>query len=60
MATSYVNDLMGLGMPPQLAALLASPPITNAAMATWFAALPTTLPGTAGQPWNNGGVLSFS
>jgi hypothetical protein len=29
-------------------------------MATWFATLPTTLPVTAGQPWNNGGVLSFS
>lgn len=29
-------------------------------MASWFAALPTTLPVTSGQPWNNGGVLSFS
>ena len=32
----------------------------SAAMATWFATLPTTLPGTSGQPWNNGGMLSFS
>jgi len=29
-------------------------------MATWFASLPTTLPVTSGQPWNNAGVLSLS
>ena len=29
-------------------------------MATWFATLPTTLPASPGQPWNNGGTLSFS
>jgi predicted Rossmann-fold nucleotide-binding protein len=33
----------------------------SAAMATWFATLPTTPPGgSPPQPWNNGGVLSFS
>tara|TARA_R110000868_G_scaffold408667_1_gene692129 strand:- start:2686 stop:2925 length:240 start_codon:yes stop_codon:yes gene_type:complete len=32
----------------------------TAFMVAWFAALPTTLPAPAGQPWNNGGVLSFS
>jgi hypothetical protein len=32
----------------------------SAAMATWFATLPTTLPSTANQPWNNGGSLSFT
>lgn len=26
----------------------------------WFATLPTTLPATPGQPWNNGGTLAFS
>jgi hypothetical protein len=35
-------------------------PISTASMIAWFAALPTTLPATAGQPWNNGGTLSFS
>ena len=32
----------------------------TAAMAAWFLTLPTTLPGTAGQPWNNGRTLAFS
>lgn len=29
-------------------------------LAVWFAGLPTTLPATEGQPWNNGNMLSFS
>lgn len=32
----------------------------TAFMAYWFSTLPTTLPATSGQPWNNGGMLSFS
>ena len=30
------------------------------AFLTWFNALPTTLPATAGVPWNNGGTLAVS
>jgi hypothetical protein len=33
---------------------------TSAAMAAWFATLPTTPPPASGQPWNNGGTLSFT
>lgn len=43
-----------------IATLVGSGTITSAAMSTWFATLPTTLPGTPGQPWNNGNNLSFS
>jgi len=32
----------------------------SATMNTWFKSLPTTLPSTANQPWNNGGSLSFT
>lgn len=32
----------------------------SAAMNNWVAHLPTVLPGTAGLPWNNGGVISIS
>jgi hypothetical protein len=32
----------------------------SAAMNTWFKSLPTALPSTANQPWNNGGSLSFT
>lgn len=32
----------------------------NAAFVAWVATLPTTLPATPGQPWNNGGVISVS
>lgn len=32
----------------------------STAFITWFNSLPTTLPPTSGQPWNNGGTLSFS
>ena len=32
----------------------------SAAMNTWFKSLPTTLPSTLNQPWNNGGSLSFT
>jgi hypothetical protein len=32
----------------------------NASMVVWLASLPTTLPATAGQPWNNQGVFSIS
>jgi hypothetical protein len=34
--------------------------IDSNSMATWFATLPTTLPASAGLPWNDGGVLAFS
>jgi hypothetical protein len=34
--------------------------ITSDAMRVWFLSLPTTLPLTAHQPWNNGGILAFS
>jgi len=40
------------GGPPLLA--------TSAAFAAFLATLPTTLPGTSGQPWINGGVLCVS
>jgi len=33
----------------------------SAAMATWFATLPTSAQGgSPPRPWNNGGVLTFS
>jgi hypothetical protein len=32
----------------------------GAAMLTWFNSLPTTLPGSAGVLWNNGGTLAQS
>jgi hypothetical protein len=32
----------------------------GALYASWFSGLPTTLPGTSGQFWNNGGILSKS
>jgi hypothetical protein len=32
----------------------------SATMNTWFKSLPTTLPSTTNQPWNNGGSLSFT
>ena len=35
-------------------------PITTAAFAALFANLPTSLPGTPGQLWNNGGLLALS
>lgn len=44
--------------PEDLNAAFAS--VLNSTFATWFATLPTTLPSTAGQPWNNGGTLSVS
>lgn len=38
----------------------ATPAQITAAMSTWWQSLPTTLPATRNQPWNNGGQLSFS
>ena len=32
----------------------------TAAIIAWFASLPTTLPSTTGQPWNDGNTLAFS
>jgi len=37
-----------------------APAALGAALTTWFATLPTTLPGSAGQWWNNGGTLAQS
>ena len=37
-----------------------SPAALGVALATWFATLPTSLPATAGQWWNNGGTLAQS
>ena len=37
-----------------------SPPLFAAAFLAYFNALPTTLPGTAGVIWNNGGTLAQS
>jgi hypothetical protein len=34
--------------------------LTQGNFGAWFSSLPTTLPSTAGQPWNDGGVLSIS
>jgi hypothetical protein len=34
--------------------------VNSDSMAVWFSTLPTTLPPTAGLPWNDGGVLAFS
>lgn len=40
---------------------IVGPPTFSAAMANWFATLPTVPQGGTPQlPWNNGGVLSFS
>ena len=38
----------------------ATPAAIGALFAQWFATLPTTLPSTAGQCWNNGGSLAIS
>lgn len=35
-------------------------PVFAAGFAAWFNTLPTSLPGTSGQFWNNGGTLSQS
>jgi len=32
----------------------------NSSFLTWFAALPTSLPGSAGVAWNNGGTIAVS
>lgn len=32
----------------------------TAAITAWFKSLPTTLPGSAGVLWNNGGTLALS
>lgn len=37
-----------------------SPAALGAALATWFATLPTSIPASAGQWWNNGGTLAQS
>lgn len=37
-----------------------SGPIFTAQMLAWFLSLPTTLPGTAGVLWNDGGTLALS
>ena len=34
--------------------------LANSMMIAWFKSLPTTLPNTTNQPWNNGGSLSFT
>jgi len=49
-----------LPIPPINGGTGISQPTFSGTMAQWFASLPTTLPGTSGQPWNNGGMLSFS
>ena len=36
------------------------PPAFSTAFILWFNALPTTLPGTSGVAWNNGGVPTVS
>lgn len=35
-------------------------PVFAASMLAWFNSLPTTLPGTPGVLWNNGGTLAQS
>lgn len=41
--------------------LLQVPPMSfGVAFAAWFATLPTSLPGTPGQFWNNGNTLARS
>lgn len=47
---NVVLNEIGGGTTPQFAA----------AMLAWFNSLPTTLPATAGQLWNNGGTLAQS
>jgi hypothetical protein len=37
-----------------------TPAALGAALTTWFATLPTSLPASAGQWWNNGGTLAQS
>jgi hypothetical protein len=37
-----------------------SPAALGASLATWFAILPTSIPATAGQFWNDGGTLAQS
>ena len=34
--------------------------IGTISVGAWFATLPTTLPSTPGQPWNDGRTLAFS
>jgi hypothetical protein len=44
-----------------LSTILAAAPFNfGAAFGAWFASLPTSLPASAGQFWNNGGILSQS
>ena len=64
--TVLLSSLLGVGLGYQngkIVSTVTSPttfPITTAAMVAWFVTLPTDIPSTPGQPWNNGGVLSVS
>jgi hypothetical protein len=60
--TDAVNQLI-VDINAILIALGAGPgplPTFDNLMTTWFNALPTTLPATAGKFWNNGGTLAQS
>lgn len=48
----YTNMVGWTGLTPQELMSIAFP--------VWFDSLPTSLPATSGQFWNNGGILSMS
>lgn len=56
----YYNDGTSRQWVPATSLTSISAAITTTAMAAWFATLPTTPPPASGQPWNNGGTLSFT
>lgn len=55
-----IDHLTSLAKSLQQLLAMVPGPLTSESFATWFASLPTSLPDAAGEPWNNGGVLSFS
>ncbi len=51
---------VGTGLTLTAGTLSVSTSNFNTSIVAWWASLPTTIPSTSGQPWNNGGALSFS
>lgn len=57
----YGNTIIQAAILQNMRLLVAAGSTFNStAFIAWFNSLPTTLPGTPGQPWNNGGTLVFS
>ena len=65
-SSDHSNELLNLNLlilDEELARVEAvgfTPSVFAALMLTWFNALPTTLPATAGVLWNNGGTVAQS